>query len=116
MHHAQNSLNGHDISEENRTRIIDWMVQVFRVLKVSSAETFFLAVTILDNYLRAKSLQGVVLTSDCLYLLGMTIIFTSSKYEDIIPISMKHLIDDVGHYKFTRTQINSLERDILSTL
>ena len=47
-------LVGHEISEENRTRIIDWMVQVFRVLRLSSPETLFLAVTILDKYLQGK--------------------------------------------------------------
>jgi hypothetical protein len=83
---------------------------------VSGPETFFLAVSIFDNYLRAKSSKGIVLNSNSLYLIGMAVIFISSKYEDIIPISMKHLIDDVGHFKFTRTMINELERDILSSL
>ena len=34
-------MDFHQISEENRARIIDWMVQVFRALKVSSHSTFF---------------------------------------------------------------------------
>lgn len=79
------------------------MVQVFRVLKLSSAETFFLAVTIMDNYLRGKLQRGVILNSECLYLLGMSVVFLASKYEDVMPIAMRHLIDDVGHFKFTRT-------------
>ncbi len=53
--------------------------------------------------MRGKNQQKVVLTSDCLYLLGMAIVFIASKYEDVMPIAMKHLIDDVGHFKFTRT-------------
>ena len=79
------------------------MVQVFRVLKLSSAESFFLAVTLLDKYLRGKLQRGVILNSDCLYLLGMSVVFLASKYEDVMPIAMRHLIDDVGHFKFTRT-------------
>ena len=58
----------------------------------------------------------MVLTSETLYLLGMTVVFLSSKYEDVMPIAMRHLIDDVGHFKFTRTQILALEKDVLSTL
>jgi hypothetical protein len=85
-------------------------------LRLSSPETFFLAVTILDKYLRGKHQQRVVLTSETLYLLGMTVVFLSSKYEDVMPIAMRHLIDDVGHFKFTRTQILALEKDVLSTL
>jgi hypothetical protein len=79
------------------------MVQVFRVLKLSSPESFFLAVTLLDKYLRGKLQRGVILNSDCLYLLGMSVVFLASKYEDVMPIAMRHLIDDVGHFKFTRT-------------
>jgi len=85
-------------------------------LRLSSPETLFLAVTILDKYLRGKHQQRVVLTSETLYLLGMTVVFLSSKYEDVMPIAMRHLIDDVGHFKFTRTQILALEKDVLSTL
>jgi hypothetical protein len=29
-------LTGHEATEENRARMIDWMIQVFRVLKTSS--------------------------------------------------------------------------------
>ncbi len=56
------------------------------------------------------------MNSDSLYLIGMTIVFLSSKYEDVLPISMRHIIDDVGHFKFTRSQIITLEKDILSTI
>jgi hypothetical protein len=46
----------------------------------------------------------------------MGVIFLASKYEDVLPISMRHLIDDVGHFKFTKNQIINLEKDILATL
>ena len=75
-----------------------------------------MAVTFLDKYLRGKFQRGVILNSDCLYLLGMSVVFLASKYEDVMPIAMRHLIDDVGHFKFTRTQILALEKDVLSTL
>lgn len=29
-------LVGHEINEDNRARMMDWMLQVFRVLKVST--------------------------------------------------------------------------------
>ena len=62
-----------------------------------------MAVTFLDKYLRGKLKRGVILNSDCLYLLGMSVVFLASKYEEVMPIAMRHLIDDVGHFKFTRT-------------
>jgi len=46
----------------------------------------------------------------------MSSVFIASKYEDIVPIFMKQMLDDVGHFKFTRTHILSMEREMLSTL
>jgi len=51
---SKDFLKCHDITEENRTKLLDWMIQVFRVLKVSTPETFFLASTLLDLYLECK--------------------------------------------------------------
>jgi len=53
-----NPIEGHDITEDNRLRIVDWFVQVFRVLRVTNEETFFLSVSLLDNYLMAKKSKG----------------------------------------------------------
>jgi len=50
-----NPIAGHEVTEDNRLRIVDWFVQVFRVLRVTNQETFFLAVSLLDNYMLAKS-------------------------------------------------------------
>ena len=49
-----NPIAGHEITEDNRLRIVDWFVQVFRVLRITSQETFFLAVSLLDNYMLSK--------------------------------------------------------------
>jgi G2/mitotic-specific cyclin-B, other len=84
-----NPIAGHEVTEDNRLRIVDWFVQVFRVLKVTNQETFFLAVSLLDNYMLEKSNRGVTLTADNLYLIGMSSVFIASKYEDIVPIFMK---------------------------
>lgn len=47
-------MDYHGISEENRGRIIDWVVQVLNVLNVSAPSTFFAAVTLMDRYFVAK--------------------------------------------------------------
>ena len=85
-------------------------------MRVDNPETFFLAVSLLDNYLIAKSKRGIPISSDNLYLVGMASVFIASKYEDVVPIFMKQILDDVGHFKFTRTHILSMEREILSAL
>ena len=89
------------------------MVQVFRALKLSSHPTFFTAVYILDSYLVEKYRAGVSLGQDCLYLLGMTVVLMSSKFEDVEPVLMKTLIEKAGYNRFKREQVLDLERDIL---
>jgi hypothetical protein len=92
------------------------MVQVFRALKLSSHATFFTAVYILDSYLVAKCRSGVSLGQDCLYLLGMTVVLMSSKFEDVEPVLMKTLLEKAGYNRFTRDQVVDMEKDILQTL
>lgn len=47
-------LNFHGISEQNRERIVDWILQVLHALNVDVPNTFFAAVSFLDRYLVAK--------------------------------------------------------------
>jgi uncharacterized protein (UPF0297 family) len=109
-------MDFHQISEENRARIIDWMVQVFRALKVSSYSTFFSAVTILDKYFLAKWQQQISLGPESLYLIGMTSVLISSKLEDVEAIRMRTLLEKAGHGKFTQNQILETELDIYQSL
>ncbi len=94
-------MDFHQISEENGSRIIDWMVQVFRALRVSSHATFFTSVTVLDRYFLAKWSQKVSLGPETLYLIGMTSVLISSKLEDIEAIRMKTLLEKAGHNRFS---------------
>lgn len=61
---------------------------MFRVLKVSSDQTFFLAIAIMDKFFEAKQKEGVCLRKGELHVIGLAAIFISSKYEDVIPIHM----------------------------
>lgn len=85
------------ISEYNRLRLIDWMIQVFRVFKRSSPETYFLAVSILNRYLRVAESQGDPIQTNDLYIVGLATVFIASKFEDKIPITLEELYRDAGH-------------------
>ena len=50
---GRNPLEGHEISKEYRTKMLDWMIEVTFSFKCS-ARTYFLAVTIFDKYLIAS--------------------------------------------------------------
>ena len=47
------TLHSHNISKEYRTKMVDWMVEVTTSFKCA-VRTYFLAVAIFDNFIRAK--------------------------------------------------------------
>eukprot|EP00347_Sterkiella_histriomuscorum_P000719 403374769 len=106
----------HSIKPINRMKMIDWMIQVFRVLKRSSPQTFFLAVTLMDRFFLKKQELKEPLDSIELHETGLVCIHISSKFEDVIPIYMTQILNDAAHKKFTRDQILIREKQILSTL
>lgn len=69
--------------------MMDWLIQVFRVLRVSNEKTYFMSAAIMDHYLQAKKNGGFVLDKANLHLLGLASILLSSKYEDIRPVSLR---------------------------
>jgi hypothetical protein len=69
-------------------KMVDWMIQVFRVLKRSSPQTFFLSVSLMDNFFMKKHERKVKLDSNDLHEIGLVCIHISSKFEDVIPIYM----------------------------
>lgn len=92
------------------------MVQVFRALRLSSPETFFTAVTILDKYFIAKWHEKISVGPESLYLLGMTSVLLSSKAEDVEAIRLRTLVEKAGHNRFTNEMIITAEFDILQAL
>jgi hypothetical protein len=68
--------------------MVDWMVQVFRVMRVSTPHTFFLAINFMDHYFESMQKSKISLPRSELHLIGLTCLFMSSKMEDVIPMHM----------------------------
>lgn len=51
---AVNFLENHTVGEDHRARMVDWMIQVYNVLRVSLPKTFFLGASIMDYYFACK--------------------------------------------------------------
>eukprot|EP00347_Sterkiella_histriomuscorum_P013950 403362738 len=111
-----NFLEGHHIQEEHRARMVDWMIQVYRVLKISNPQTFFLSTSIMDRYFEARNRHQKPLDKSDLHKIGLVSILISSKYEDVFPIRMSQILQDAGHNKFNQQQILDLEVDVLQHL
>lgn len=76
--------------------MVDWMLEVLTTFK-NSDQTYFLAVNILDRYFKLKEYS---LPATELHLTGILSMFIASKYEDIVPLMMKTVVNKIGHNKF----------------
>ena len=89
--------------------MVDWMVEVLTTFK-NSDQTFFLAINLMDRYFKNVSIS---LPSTELHLAGVVSMFVASKYEDIVPLMMKTVVNKIGHNKFELRQIEEKELDLL---
>eukprot|EP00347_Sterkiella_histriomuscorum_P018015 403347112 len=107
-----NFLGGHQIQAEFRAKMVDWMLEVLTTFK-NSDQSFFLSINIMDRYFK-QNMQN--LPSSELHLTGVVSMFIASKYEDIVPLMMKTVINKIGHNKFQLSQVEEKELEILKTL
>ena len=108
----ENFLQNHKITSIVRTRMIDWMIEVCSIINYMD-ETFFLSVNVLDIFLQKTK---KVYSNTDIHLIGMTSIFTSSKFQEIYPQSLKIFAHRVGHDMFTLEQIKEMETQILTEI
>ena len=92
--------------------MVDWMMEVLHVFKCEN-ETIFLAILIMDLYLNKVKIPT---TKENLHLIGTTSIYMASKFEDITPISVSHVVNKISHGKFKPKQVVEIERNIFSTI
>ena len=94
------TLHTHNISKEYRTKMVDWMVEVTTSFKCA-VRTYFLAVAIFDNFIRAKQGRKVLENSD-VHSIGIGAMYLASKYEDIYPLHSKVVSEKISHGAFTQ--------------
>jgi len=109
--HMPGFLDRHDINPKLRSRMIDWMVEVFSAFK-SQRAAFFLASQLFDTYL-FKSKEPV--DPKQVHLLGLTCMYIASKMEDIRPLGMKQVTKAIGHKQFGWQEVKDMEFDLLSS-
>ena len=105
-------LKNHKITSIVRTKMIDWMIEVCSVFNFMD-ETFFLSVNILDIFLQRTK---TVYNNADIHLIGLTSMFTSSKFQEIYPQSLINFSHKVGHDIFTIVEIKNMETKIMSDI
>ena len=105
------SLSRHNISEDLRSKMVNWMIEVLNTFECSNY-AFFKAVRIMDAYLKNSRSP---LIKDDIHIVGVVSMFIASKIEDLWPLTMETVIAKIGHDIFTQTQLKAMEIEILKT-
>ena len=67
----------------------------------------------MDRYFKSVEMS---LPSSDLHLTGIVTMFIASKYEDVVPLMMRTVVNKIGHNKFELRQIEDKELDVLKVL
>ncbi|EAS06644.3 amine-terminal domain cyclin (macronuclear) [Tetrahymena thermophila SB210] len=106
-----NCLKNHKIPSILRSKMVDWMIEVFGNYKqTSSDKTYFRAVGLLDLFFKKQTKK---LVESDVHLFGIAAMFLATKQEDISHISLDDIVEKVGHNKFTEKKIREAEYEIL---
>lgn len=98
-----------DITEKMRAILVDWLLGVHMEFRLLS-ETLFIAVYMVDKYLEKKNI-----TRNKLQLLGISALFSASKYEEIYPPDISKFVN-ITDKAYTKSEIIEMEKEILDTL
>lgn len=105
-------LKKHQLRKETRTKMVDWMVEVFYITG-SEPCTFELAVHIMDRYIQQTK---KILYDHDIHLIGLTCIYISSKLNDDTPLSLSEVTKNIGKSIFLTTDIIEKEKEISTTI
>ncbi|KAL4474422.1 hypothetical protein ABPG72_007821 [Tetrahymena utriculariae] len=109
-----NCLKNHKIPSILRSKMADWMIEVFGNYKqTSSDKTYFRAVGLLDLFFKKQTKK---LVESDVHLFGIAAMFLATKQEDISHISLDDIVEKVGHNKFIEKKIREAEYEILKTV
>ena len=109
---SQKFLKRHYLRKETRTKMVDWMVEVFYLTK-SDPYTFELAVHIMDRYIQ---MTKKILYDKDIHLIGLTCIYIASKMMDDEPIKLINISKNIGKSEFLNIDIIEKEKEISSSI
>lgn len=108
-----NLLENHKIDSKFRTKLVDWLYEVFEAIKCSES-TMYLTLQLLDAFL--YKYNNEVLVNDNIHLIGVCCLFIASKHEDITPLFMQDLKQKICHNRFSEKEIKEMERLIIKVI
>jgi len=89
-------LKSHQVSSFMRTKMVDWMFEVFNAYECA-VETYFLAVYTIDKFLNNTKM---IINNNNFHLIGVTCIHIATKFEDVFPLNA-YKIECLAFNRFT---------------
>ncbi len=106
-------LDFHQITDDYRTKMVDWMIEVCTSFSCSE-RTWFLSVSIFDRYIESQKGKKVLKNSD-VHSIGICAMYLASKYEDVYPFSSFIAYERISHKAVPQKEILKLEGEFLKT-
>ena len=105
-------LSKKNISSMIRSRMVDWMFEVFQAFH-SNEDTIFAAVQIMDHYIwKEKN----ILDDSKIHIIGMISMYLASRIYDEYPFPLEELKQRVGHDLFDIKQLYDMQKKMLDVL
>ena len=101
-------LEKHYLRPETRTRMIDWMVEVFYITQ-SDPSALQLAVYLMDTFI---SKTQKTLYDNNIQIIGLTCIYLASKLLDDKPLKLIEIVEIIGKNQFKTEDIINKEKEI----
>lgn len=89
------------MSKDARKLLINWMFDVYDIVKVLSFKTICISIEIVDLYLNLQMKRGKLLNEQDIYLLAITALFLASKIEEVVSISLEAVKVSLGNSEFS---------------
>ncbi|KRX01746.1 Cyclin-like protein [Pseudocohnilembus persalinus] len=106
-------INNKEKSSSVRERLIYWLFEVSSAFNSTNFNTLIKALTILDTF---TSLCDEVQDPIMYHQAAITSYFLASKYCDIMPLKMDHVVNTLGNQEYEKQSFLNLEKKILDSL
>lgn len=105
-------LERHSITPELRTKMIDWILEVYLAFNYSDS-CFFLTIHILDMYIAKIDRE---LNDNDIHLTGIVSMFIASKFEESKSLRLDFLYEKIGYRNFSKEEIIQKEIEIVKVV
>lgn len=99
------------ITDDYRTKMVDWMIEVCTSFSCSE-RTWFLSVALFDKYLFMMKGKKILKNSD-VHAIGIAAMYIASKYEDVYPFNSFIAHERISHKAVPQKDILRMESEFL---